>query len=238
MLWIGPDPKVLKPAVLGLILLTALLGPVAAWSSYIRAIRETDVSVAHPVINSYPALSILLDFWVYGVRPSLPALGGFGVLLLGIAFLAQSSRRQRRSLRGLPFAFLTAFLWGVNSFLFKVILLEISPLWMTYLRVLMAAPLMWLIALRREGGRVLFGKSFRDAFPPLLAGVINDGAGMFLFFWAVQLGPLYLALPLASTSPFFSGLLSAWVLREPLSRQRWAGIAFVVLGIIALVLSR
>lgn len=239
LLWVRPSLEGLSPATLALVFLTALLGPVTAWSSYIRAIRETDVSIAHPVINSYPALSILLDLWVYGVRPSSRALLSFFVLLLGITFLTRSSQKGQRSLRGLPFAFLTAFLWGLNSFLFKVILQGLSPWWMTYLRVLMAAPLMWLLALHRAGGKdALRGVSVRDLLPPLLAGGINDGAGMFLFFWAVQIGPLYLALPLASTSPFFSGLLSAWVLREPLTPQRWAGIALVVAGIITLTLSR
>lgn len=222
-----------------LVALTAFTGPVIAWSSYIKAIKKTDVSVAHPIMSSYPTVAILLDFLFFGVTPSLYALLGFFSIIIGLAALTKSSREKKRSLKGLPFAFFTLILWGINSFLFKIILFDISPLSASYLRVIFAVPMIWIVVfILRDPKRELRLEGIRGAYLPLLAGMINDAASMFFFFSAIAIGPLYAVLPISGTSPFFSGLLSLAVLKEPVGKTRFLGIILVVLGISLITFSR
>ncbi len=224
---------------IGLAFITAASGPVLAWSSYIKAIKETDVSIAHPIMSSYPAVAIILDFIFFGVKPSAFAIGGFLSIIFGISALTKSFRRTGGSLKGLPYAFFTLVIWGANSFLFKIILFDINPLSLTYLRVLFAVPLIWVVTiLIRNPHTELKNEGIRGAYLPILAGMINDGASMFLFFKAVEIGPLYAVLPITSTSPFFSGVLSLLVLKEAVGRTRIVGIILVVFGISLITLMR
>jgi len=222
-----------------LLALTAFSGPVVAWSSYIKAIKETDVSVAHPVMSSYPIVAILLDFVFFGVKPTFYPLLGFLAIIIGIGALTQSSRETKRSLRGLPFAFFTLVVWGINSFIFKIVLFDIPSLTAAYLRVVFAVPMIWIVVLvLRNPGKELKVQGMRGAYLPLVAGMINDGAAMFFFFMAIKIGPLYAVLPVSGTSPFFSGLLSLMILKEPVGKTRLLGIILVILGITAITLSR
>jgi drug/metabolite transporter (DMT)-like permease len=215
-----------------LTLFTCITGPLIAWTSYIKAVKETDVSIVHPVMSSYPLVAITLDAIFFRVTPSLTAILGFISILGGMALLLRSSTGSGSSLRGLPFAFLTLLLWGLNSFLFKIILFDIPPVVITYLRLVLAVPIVWTAAFFLRNPVVELRKNgVRGAYLPLLAGLLNDGVSMLLFFSAINIGPLYIVLPLSGTSPFFSGLLSLYILKEPVGKLRFSGILLVILGI-------
>ena len=67
----------------------------------------------------------------------------------------------------------------------------------------------------------------------LVAGALSAGAYA-ISVWAMTRAPVALVAALRETSVLFAALLGSRVLRERLSGQRWAGIAAVIAGVVAL----
>jgi len=218
--------------------ITALIGPVIAWAFYVKAMSSLDVTFVHPIVNSYPALSIILDLIFFKIKPKIPALLGFALIVTGIT-LIRTTHKRSKEIRALYFIFpfFTAILWGTTSFLFKIALLDINPILMSLLRSFFASLFLWIFNLTRLKTRSFNLPKFH-LFKIGLAGLIGDVLGISLYFFAISKAPLYIVLPLTATSPFWSALMSKIFLKEKITLTRILGIAGVVSGVIFIVLSR
>ncbi|MCE2969987.1 MAG: EamA family transporter, partial [Burkholderiales bacterium] len=72
-----------------------------------------------------------------------------------------------------------------------------------------------------------------NALRGLAGGALSAGAYA-ISVWAMTRAPVALVASLRETSVLFATLLGARLLRERLTARRWAGVAAVVAGVIAL----
>ncbi len=222
---------------LSIAVLTGLTGPSLAWYFYMKAMHYIDVSITHPTVQSYALISILLDALFYKVYPNGKAFLGFFLILIGIYAVLKSNTVNRGSTKKIYFALITAFLWGINVFLFKIALMDVSPLVLSTMRAFFATIFIWTYNF------IVFGKNINRELKKVnilnvaLAGINGDFISIYLFFSAIAIGPLYIVIPLSSTSPFFSAFFSMKHLKEKLSLVRILGIVSVVAGTIIVTLS-
>ena len=214
------------PRELALGLITALLGPVAAWLLYLGAIKRGDVSEVVPVANSYPALALFLDFAFRGVKPSpCGILGTFGVVL-GL-WLLYDVRLGKAWL----FAAGTAALWGVNNVLFKELVTSFPPLEAAWVRAGVAGAVNLSLALLLAPGEIK-KFSLKDLGVTALAGLNHDALMAGLFILALSIGEVYQVSPASATTPLFALFLGGLLLKERVSLKKAAGVGAVVLGVV------
>jgi DME family drug/metabolite transporter len=240
---LGPWQEVLHMPlrVWGLAFLAALAGPIVAWGAYIQALHRLPLSIAHPVANTYPLSAIALEMAFRHVVPPPLAWAGVLLILVGVNGLRLTGSDHEkggdpRDLAGWSFALLTSLFWGVSSLLFQLLVHHLSPFATTLARSLIAAPLLLMMApttlkvLRTPTLRLPVGAA-------ALSGILNDVAGMYFYLVALRHFPLYLAVPLSSTSPLFAVLWGGLFWEERVTGARWAAVATVVGGTVLLGLS-
>ncbi len=231
-------PENLSQISLRSILLTIFIsfsGPFVAWTSYMYAISKSDVSLVHPVMGTYPAYAILYDFIFFSVKPNILSIFGYFFIIFGLCFISRDDSGTRvSSKKGLPFAFFTAFLWGTNSFLFKIILEDINPLFLSYLRILFAIPFALPIMINFFVKKHKFSK--RDFLLILLSGIIGDLFVVFFYFKSISLAHLFIVVPISATSPVFSALIAMFIHKEKIGLKRAIGITGALAGTLILVI--
>ena len=221
----------ITPKTLMLVSLCSFIGPIVAWYFYVRAMKSLDITIVHPLVNSYPAISILLDLIFFGIVPKFIALLGFVLIVIGLFYMRHSDKKRRTGERhALLFALITAVLWGINTFLFKIVLFEIPPIVMTLLRAFFAMLFLLIFNLVVFKNGII--KEIKKVIlqEVILAGIAGDFLSMFFFFLAIKHGMLYIVLPLSATSPFMSAVYARIFLKENIDTLRISGIVFIVLG--------
>jgi drug/metabolite transporter (DMT)-like permease len=122
-------------------------------------------------------------------------------------------------------------LWGGAFFFGKIIIAEVPPLTLVFLRVGGAA-LLLLIVVGVTRQRILAARTW-PAF--LVMGALNNVIPMGLIFWAQQTLGAGMASVLNATTPLFSLLLGAIVGAEALGGRRAVGILLGIGGVAVMV---
>lgn len=124
--------------------------------------------------------------------------------------------------KAIVFVFISAILWSTNGLFIKLI--DLGPLTIVGVRSAIAATMM--IALYNKNLR--FNWSF-----PQLAGALAYSGTVILFVSATKMTTAANVVFLHYTTPVFTALLGAWLLREKLTRIDWL-VMVVVMGGMAL----
>ena len=153
-------PGLLQPqnlqGFLGALLLGGSLNALAFWS-YGRAIALEDLSLVLPLINLSPLVLLFSGWWVLGERPSLAAVLGVGLLVIGALLLGHSQSRSGLrfgdlkplwSSQGCRWMLLVAVVWGVCASIDK-------------LGVQAGGSLLWVLSLQLVIGSSLLGLSLK-----------------------------------------------------------------------------
>jgi len=215
---------------LALIVYVSFTGPLLAWYLYAKSLSLGDVTLVHPVVNTYPFVAILVGSAFLGSSVSVLDLAGGVLIVVGLREVVKSSENSKPgsvSLKVLALSGAVAFLWGINTVVLKYLTSLSDPLILALYRSGLAATFMLPLVLARK--RTL--NSLRHAAAALGAGFTSDTLGVILFLLSLQLGELATASILTSTSPLFSAFLSQVFLKEKPPENRWLGIALIVAGI-------
>lgn len=217
-----------------------------------RGYQVGDLSVVYPLARAGgPALATVGAVLLFGERPSLLALCGTALVVLGALSLASRGPWRRGTVHGGPrpdraigsiwapgiaWAALTAVciavytLWDARA----VVVSGLSPLaflwWSEVARVLLVAPL----ALRRPAALAEAWRRHRSA--ALIVGVFSPLAYLMVLV-AFTMAPVSLVAPMREVSVLFGTLLGAIVLREGDLRRRLGAAAGMVLGVVLLALA-
>ena len=199
--------------------------------------RHGELSFAYPIMRgSAPVVSAIAAALLLAESPS--AGGWLGVLLIsgGVMLLAGDSWRSGAFQgRAAIFALATAASIVVYTLVDGVgaRLSGHAAAYTGWVFVLTAIPLM-IIFLVRDGAstRAYCRQHWRRG---LFGGVCTLGA-YGLALWAMTRAPIALVAALRETSVIFGALLAILLLGERLSRTRWAAIAIVTAGAIAIKL--
>ena len=131
-------------------------------------------------------------------------------------------------------AVVTACIWGVVPLMEKVGLGGVAPpvgVMVRSLGVMVGMALFGLLWSPWQAMRTLSWSSWL-----LLAGggLLASFLGQMAFYRALQSGALSQVTPVAGTYPLVAGVLGWWILREPLTLPRLAGVVCVVFGVVLL----
>lgn len=214
------------------ILYIAFTGPVLAWYLYIKSLSLGDVSLVHPITNTYPFVAILLALILFHESPDLlDILGGF-FILFGIRNITYRKKSKGSSLEPVLYSIIVSILWGINTVLFKLLLYDVNPLSLALLRSASSAAIMLPLALMNIDKNIKKNiKSPKHVTAAICTGLTSDAAGVILWLLSLQIGEISTAAILSSTSPIFSAVLSQIFLKERPSTKRWIGILGTVIGI-------
>lgn len=127
---------------------------------------------------------------------------------------------------------LTVILWGIAPIFDKAALNSGSPIAGTLLRGIVVGAMMLLFALLSGKAKEITALPGRTALYFILSGICAGALGVFTYYKALQFGPTSKIVPLASTYPLVTALLSILLLGESVSVTRLAGIVLIVAGVL------
>ncbi|MEN3033850.1 MAG: EamA family transporter [Aquificaceae bacterium] len=139
-------------------------------------------------------------------------------------------------MKGIIFAILTSFMWGISPILFKLGLKgQVNTVLALFIHNLSAG----LLAL---GILALYVRSFdipiNQLFILASGGIVAGFLGLYFYFKSVSNAPISVVAPIVASSPLWSSLLAVLIFGESMSLKKLTGIIFVVSGIIILSLER
>ncbi len=227
------EPGWWNPWAFALFAAAGVVGPSLGRVLYFQAIHRLGVARAVPLTSIMPLVAAVMGVALLGERPGAAGLAGTVLVVLGCA--AITSRRSAgspwdRRHMWIPFASVAAFSF---SHLFRKMGVTAVPSPLLGLTVMSLAGAACLYLL----GRFLPAPHRPDLRPGRawvvygLTGLLNN-VSVLLHFYGLRYGDLTIVVPLSSTSPLFSLLLS-WLFLRDLERVTAgivAGTAFVVLG--------
>lgn len=126
---------------------------------------------------------------------------------------------------------LGAFLLGTSDMLAKQLAADHNPLLIVFVRNLMAAPLIVMVVLARDGVR---GFTTQHLRLHAVRGLLGLGAA-FSFFTGLKTLGLAEATSIAFVAPIFITVIAAVVLREAVGWRRWLAVLVGFAGVLVIV---
>lgn len=223
---------------LWLVVAGGLIGPVLAWSLYARAIKRLDVAVAYSIAQTQTLGSLLLAAIFLGEVPSLFALLGAVLILVGVVLINHpfgSTRASRLDTVGVLLVLGTASCWALTYVFWKIgvgALGVYEALWIRMAVPALVDPLV--VAWRVRAGReppLLQSLTWGGVLACAATGLFADLLSFGFQFAALRVGSVASVTPIVSSSPLFLVGLSTLLLGERVGRRALLGIAVIVLGV-------
>jgi len=200
----------------------------------VAAYRVGDLSLVYPLMRGVaPLLTAVLGVFLLGEVPS--ALGWTGMLAIsgGVFLLAYRALGHAPSRAAISFALTNAAVIAAYTLVDGTGARRAGDAWgyIVWLFVLDMLPFSLFMLATRRAQFVSFLRA--NALRGLAGGALSAGAYA-ISVWAMTRAPVALVASLRETSVLFATLLGARLLRERLTARRWAGVAAVVAGVLAL----
>lgn len=224
-----------SPRGLGLALLSGILAGSALLCLY-RAFAVGAVSVAAPVVTSFSLVTIILAISFLGERLTLLIALGIMLTVAGLASISVKyseliSARKKSLLPGVPWALLSALLFGTSSFLMKPVVTELGFALPVLTSKLCGALIVFLMGANSSPIPPL-----TRAFPFALLFVVGvlDAGGLLFFAQGVSRELVSVVTPLAGIHSAVTVILACWFLQEKLELNQKLGLASILAGVFLL----
>ncbi|WP_312320628.1 DMT family transporter [Stenotrophomonas sp.] len=197
-----------------------------------RTYRVTDMSASYPVMRGLAPLLVAAvgAQWLGEALPPL-AWGGIGVVCLGILSMAHGIDRRHLALPLINAAVIATYTLVDAT---GARLSGSAPAYTLWLFLLSGLPLpVWALCTRAGQLRAYA----RDNWGYGVVGGVGTLVSYGLALWAMTLAPVAMVSALRETSILFGVLISAWVLRERVTRRRWLAAGLIVAGAVMLRLA-
>ena len=218
-------------------LLASVVTHVAYYFFMINAYRIGDLTLAYPLMRGVaPMITAVAGIVFLGELPAF--VGWLGIVLIACGVIVLSWRPSLAAAgshqgRAVGFALANAAVIAGYTIIDGIGARAAGSAWsyIVWLFVLDGLPFtIWILATRRSPF-IAFVRA--QPWRSLVAGGLSAGAYA-ISVWAMTRAPVALVAALRETSVLFAALLGGILLRERLSGGRWAGIAAVVAGVVAL----
>jgi drug/metabolite transporter (DMT)-like permease len=228
------DRALNAPPIAWLLLLGSTLCSMAVGDSlYFLAAARIGVARALPIASAFPLLSTLGAVLLLHEPLSLPLVVGSALVVLAVALIGGERARdgRRGDLLGVLLAGLAACMWAGSGLFLGPALQLLDPVAGNMIRFPLAAALLsaYLVVARptEQLDQRLIWLS--------LVAAVGTLASALLFLGGIAGAGVARGVALNATSPVFSAMLAALLLRERVSRRAALGIAASVAGTILLV---
>ena len=202
--------------------------------------RVADLSVVYPIARgSGPVVSAVAAVVLLGERPSVLGACGIALIVAGIIVIVGgwrvvTNRRDPRTQKGLGFGLLTGICiaaYTVND-AYAVKVLLVAPLMIDYFGN--AVRLAFLTPSTLSGGQALRDEWRRNRNAAMKIGLLMP-LSYILSLYAMRLAPVSYVAPARELSMLVGAYFGAKLLAEGHTRERIAGAALMVAGIVAIM---
>jgi drug/metabolite transporter (DMT)-like permease len=200
----------------------------------VNAYRTGDLSLVYPLMRGVAPLitAVLGIFWLREM-PAPFAWAGMLLISAGVIALALRTADHSPSGKAVSFALANACVIAIYSIIDGNGARASGNVWsyIVWLFVLDAIPFtLYMLITRRRAFLQALWQRRRNG---MIGGGLSAGAYA-ISVWAMTQAPVALVASLRETSVLFATLIGAHLLNEKLTPRRWAGVAAVVIGVIAL----
>jgi drug/metabolite transporter (DMT)-like permease len=238
VMWVTarPSTPTASLALWGIVVATAICHVLGLVFVY-RAFQVGTLSIVSPISAGFAVVTAVLALST-GERPPLTAMGGAGLLLLGVVLATRAPsdpQAPRPSLIGVPEAILSALAFGTMFWLFSFF---VEPRmgygWPLVLLKTMAvsSSLLALMAQRRQEKKSLRITLGLGAVLLALGAALADTLAWLTYIWGSATGYATVVTALASLFSVITVLLAWRFLRERLAPHQWAGVGVILVGIL------
>lgn len=205
----------------------------------INAYRSGDLSLVYPLMRGVaPLITGLLGIFWLREMPGASSWAGMLLISIGVVALALRSGAAGAPIlaghgRAVSFALANAAVIAVYTLIDGTGARLAGNAWsyIVWLFVLDAIPFSAYMLVSRRAAFIAALNQRRTA--GLVGGALSASAYA-ISVWAMTKAPVALVASLRETSVLFATLIGAKLLNEKLTARRWAGVAAVVAGVIAL----
>ena len=222
--------------------ISGLIGLGLGDTLYLASLKMIGVARAVPITCTYPLFSLLWATLLGGENITFQIATGAIIIVLGIWLLGQDRQRKPMDaprkiiVKGVALAVLTAVIWSISISMVNMAIKETPDfdhaLAVNIMRVMIIAVFL-LVSAPIVDRRLSFLKMRKETFLALSAGgVVALGIGWFFLTYSFALNtPESRAVPISSTTPFFSTLSGIIFLHEKVTKQSVLGSILIVVGI-------
>lgn len=215
---------------LGWMALSGLLGITLYFAMENIGVSLTSASNAALIVGSYPAITILLERIIYGVRVSRLRALGVGMAMFGVYLVAGGDGGEGRDrLLGNIILVLTGIVWAFYNFVTRKVVGKYPGFVVSFYQTLAGTvAFIPLALLERESWRTPTASSVLLLF---YLGVLCSVAAFMLYNHGLRRLSPGAAVSLANLIPVLGVLLSVIVLDETIRPAQMAGGAIVIAGV-------
>lgn len=224
-----------------LIIFLAILIDVVAWILYIKAVRNSQLSLVMPFLSLTPVFLILTSFIILGEFPTYIGLIGIFLIVVG-AYLLNIKENKNGFLgpikfifkeKGIIFMIIVAFLFSINANIGKILVLKSSPLFFTAVFIPLTAIPIFIVAYFKSRKQLVqlktnFKNFFFIGFFFALMDIFN--------FLAIQLVIVPYMISIKRTSSIFGVLYGKFVFKEKNIKERLSGALIMLVGAALIIL--
>jgi uncharacterized membrane protein len=208
-----------------------------AYVTHYRALQLGPVAIVSPIGATYAVVGVALAIVVLGERPAGIAIAGGVVTVIGVMLASTDLRKVEEGLHrqrppGLPWAIVSAVMFGIGGFLLGYLSQRVGwvvGLWASRMAQLVAFSTY--AALRRSE---IAGIGMNRMTAAALGVGLADLLGVIAFSSGAEMGFVSIVLTASAVFPLIAVVLSIVLLHERPVPNQYAGIAFVIGGLLML----
>lgn len=219
-----------KPSAgdLAVLALSGFLGITLYFALENIGVQLTSASNAALIIAAYPAITMLMDRVVYGVKFHWLKGLGVAIAIFGVYLISYSGAGNGR-LAGNIILFGAGFVWAFYSFATRKVVNKYPAVTVSFYQTLAGTILFIpLTLLERAEWRAPTAQSM---FVAVYLGILCSVVAFMLYNYGLRKLPPTTAIMLANLTPVFGVLFSALVLQEELHARQLIGGAVVIFGV-------
>ncbi|MCK9352061.1 MAG: DMT family transporter [Candidatus Pacebacteria bacterium] len=204
--------------------------------SFFKALDLGKIGVVSPIANSSIIITVLFSIFFYGEKPSMMRLISIGIILLGIILITIDLKDIRNSRlfkkeTGIFFAFVSMFLWGIVSALYKIPVTVIGPV-LTSLVVEVGILACSTVSMLRK--KKSFDLPDRSILTQVFLIAVFGSIAILSYNFGIERYNINLVASLVSASPLVATLYGKYVYNEEVTFIQWIAIFVIIAGIILL----
>lgn len=231
-----------SPGEWALVLISGVIGIAIADTWYLRALNLVGAARTGVVASLFSPFVIVLSILFLGEALKLWQLAGFSLVLAGILLVTWRTNREdvsMQSLRlGVAFGAASVLMMAIGIVMVKPVLEGEDFFWTVLLRLAAGSIAMLLFVSARRGWAPLMA-NYRKTQPwamITLASFLGTYLSMILWLAGYRLTSASIASVLNETAAAFIVIFSFWLLKEPITTRRIAGVLLTFAGVWVIIL--
>ena len=210
----------------------------ASWLCYFKALSIGDVNKVVPIDKSSTILTVLFAIIILGETQNL-AVKLLSTIFIGIGIfmmtLKKTHKSESKSNRYIIYAVLSAVFAALTSILSKIGIENVESNLGTAIRTSIVLIMAWIVVFAKGKQTELKTLDKKELVFIAFSGIAT-GASWLCYYYAIGHGIVSVVVPIDKMSILISIIFSRIVFKEHLNTKSTAGLAFMLLGTLLMVL--